>query len=53
MTFRIKSNLNKKEIYPSKSEILRAGLWNLRKMSSQQLEDALKDLIKIKQTRIL
>jgi len=49
----LKSNLNKKGIYPSKSEIIRAGLWNLKKMSSQQSEEALKDLLKVKQTRIL
>lgn len=49
----LKETLNKKDIYPSKSEILRAGLWSLRKMNSQQLEEALKDLVKVKQMRIL
>ena len=49
----LKNDLIKKNIYPSKSEILRAGLWSLRKMNSHDLEEALKDLIKVKQTRIL
>jgi Arc/MetJ-type ribon-helix-helix transcriptional regulator len=49
----LKSDLNKKGIYPSKSEIIRAGLWNLKKMNTKQLEEALKELVKVKQTRIL
>ena len=49
----IKNKLNKKGIYPSKSEILRAGLWNLRKMKAEELEKSLKELFKVKQTRVL
>jgi Arc/MetJ-type ribon-helix-helix transcriptional regulator len=50
---KLKDNLNKKNIYPSKSEILRAGLWNLRKMKASELEKAVEDLLKVKQTRVL
>lgn len=50
---KLKDNLNKKNIYPSKSEILRAGLWSLRKMKAPELEKAVEDLLKVKQTRIL
>ncbi|MCE8163077.1 MAG: hypothetical protein I3274_02545 [Candidatus Moeniiplasma glomeromycotorum] len=50
---KLKDNLNKKNFYPSKSEILRAGLWNLRKMKTQELESAVKDLLKVKQMRVL
>lgn len=49
----LKSKLNKKGIYPSKSEILRAGLWSLRTKNSEELEEAVKDLFKIKQMRVL
>lgn len=49
----LKETLNKKGIYPSKSEILRAGLWNLQKMNAKQLEEVLKELVKVKQMRIL
>lgn len=49
----LKNKLNKKGVYPSKSEILRAGLWNLRKMKAEELENALKELFKVKQTRVL
>jgi Arc/MetJ-type ribon-helix-helix transcriptional regulator len=50
---KLKNDLNKKGLYPSKSEILRSGLWNLRKMSVKQLEDTVKDLLKVKQIRVL
>jgi len=50
---RLKSKLNKKKIYPSKSEILRAGLWNLRNKNEEELEEAVKDLFKVKQMRVL
>ena len=50
---KLKNNLNKKKLYPSKSEIMRAGLWNLRKMNAKELENTVKDLLKVKQTRIL
>ncbi|MCE8167845.1 MAG: hypothetical protein I3273_04545 [Candidatus Moeniiplasma glomeromycotorum] len=50
---KLKNDLNKKKIYPSKSEIIRAGLWNLRKMNAKELENAVKDLVKVKQTRVL
>jgi len=49
----LKKKLNKKGIYPSKSEILRAGLWSLRTKNLEELEEAVKDLFKIKQTRVL
>ena len=49
----LKSKLNKKGIYPSKSEVLRAGLWSLRTKNLEELEEAVKDLFKIKQTRVL
>jgi hypothetical protein len=49
----LKNKLNKKGIYPSKSEILRMGLWNLRKMKGEELENSLKELVKVKKTRIL
>ena len=49
---KLKNNLNKKNIYPSKSEILRAGLWSLRKMKTPELEKAVEDLLKVKQIRV-
>jgi len=49
----LKNKLNKKGIYPSKSEILRAGLWSLRTKNLEELGEAVKDLFKIKQTRVL
>ena len=50
---KLKNNLNKKGVYPSKSEILRAGLWSLRNKNSEELEEVVKDLFKVKQTRVL
>jgi len=50
---KLKSELNKKNVYPSKSEILRAGLWSLRNKKSNELEEIVKDLFKVKKTRIL
>ena len=50
---KLKDELNKKSVYPSKSEIVHAGLWNLRKMNAKELENSVKDLLKVKQTRIL
>jgi Arc/MetJ-type ribon-helix-helix transcriptional regulator len=49
----LKSKLNKRGVYPSKSEVLRAGLWSLRNKNSEELEEAVKDLFKVKQTRVL
>ncbi len=49
----LKSKLNEKGVYPSKSEVLRAGLWSLRNKNSEELEEAVKDLFKVKQTRVL
>lgn len=49
----LKDKLNKKGFYPSKSEILRAGLWSLRNRNEEELEEAVKDLFKVKQMRIL
>ena len=49
----LKSKLNEKGVYPSKSEVLRAGLWSLRNKNSEELEETVKDLFKIKQTRVL
>ena len=49
----LKKELNKKGVYPSKSEMLRAGLWSLRDKSPEELEELTKDLFKVKQTRIL
>ncbi|WP_147411349.1 hypothetical protein [endosymbiont GvMRE of Glomus versiforme] len=48
----LKDKLNKKGFYPSKSEILRAGLWNLRNKNEEELKKAVEDLFKVKQTRI-
>ena len=50
---KLKNNLNKKGIYPSKSEILRAGLWSLRNKNDEELEEVVKDLFKVKQARVL
>jgi hypothetical protein len=50
---KINNDLNKKGLYPSKSEILRAGLWSLRNKKSAEIEGAVKDLLKVKQTRVL
>jgi len=50
---RIKNDLNSKDIYPSKSEIFRAGLWSLRDKNSAEIEAAVKDLFKVKQMRVL
>ena len=50
---KLKSELNKKNVYPSKSEILRAGLWSLRNKKSNELEEIVKDLFKVKKTRVL
>lgn len=50
---KLKSELNKKGIYPSKSEILRAGLWSLRNKKPNEVEKAIEDLFKVKQTRVL
>ena len=50
---KLKSELNKKNVYPSKSEILRAGLWSLRNKKPNELEEIVKDLFKVKKTRIL
>ena len=49
----LKSKLNKRGVYPSKSEVLRAGLWSLRNKNSEELEEVVKDLFKVKQTRVL
>jgi len=49
----LKSKLNKRGVYPSKSEVLRAGLLSLKNKTSEDLEEAVKNLFKIKQTRIL
>lgn len=49
---RLKNDLNNKGVYPSKSEILRGGLWSLRNKSSDEIEEAVKDLLKVKQTRV-
>ena len=50
---KLKSELNKKNVYPSKSEILRAGLWSLRNKKPNELEEIVKDLFKVKKTRVL
>ena len=50
---KLKKELNKKGIYPSKSEILRAGLWSLRNKKPNEVEKAIEDLFKVKQTRVL
>ena len=48
----LKDKLNKKGFYPSKSEILRAGLWSLRGKNEEELKKAIEDLFKVKQARI-
>ena len=48
----LKDKLNKKGFYPSKSEILQAGLWSLRNKNEEELKKAVEDLFKVKQTRI-
>jgi len=48
----LKDKLNKKGFYPSKSEILRAGLWSLRNKNEEELKKTIEDLFKVKQTRI-
>ena len=53
LTETLKSKLNQKGIYPSKSEVLRAGLWSLRNKSSEELEEAVKDLFNVKRMRVL
>ncbi|CAI2167588.1 8024_t:CDS:2 [Funneliformis geosporum] len=50
---KLNSDLNHKDLYPSKSEILRAGLWSLRNKKPAEIEEAVKDLLKVKQTRVL
>jgi len=50
---KLKDKLNKKGFYPSKSEILRAGLWSLRNKNEEELGEAVKDLFKVKKMRIL
>jgi len=50
---KLKKELNKKDVYPSKSEILRAGLWSLKNKNPEELEELVKDLFKVKQMRIL
>lgn len=49
----LKKELNKNGAYPSKSEILRAGLWSLRDKEPAELKELINKLIEVKRTRIL
>ncbi|WNE41146.1 MAG: hypothetical protein mread185_000603 [Mycoplasmataceae bacterium] len=53
LIIKLQADLNKKEIYPSKSEIIRAAVWSLRNKKTQELEEIIKDLVKVKQIRVL
>lgn len=53
LIIKLQAELNKQEVYPSKSEIIRAGLWNLRNKKPEELEEIIKDLVKVKQMRVL
>jgi len=50
---KLESKLKKRKRFASKSQILRAGLWKLSKVNGRELEEAVKDLMEIKQTKIL
>ena len=49
----LKKELNKNDAYPSKSEILRAGLWSLRDKKPAELKELINKLIEVKRIRIL